>query len=188
MQNIKKPIKIAIIASHSTGKTTLAKALAKKIKIPYLKSDFVREISKEKFNGKKLQELSMKEFFNMELLHYLKKLEVAIKNEKFITDGGFILGPIYLGCMNPKLINKINYQKFLNLCIKKTKNIYTHIIYLPPEIELENDSYRPMDLKLRRQVNNVILKLLNKNNIKYFTTTGSVNNRVNQIIKFLKNH
>ncbi|MDD4271364.1 MAG: ATP-binding protein [Patescibacteria group bacterium] len=180
-------IKIAIIAAHSTGKTTLAKALSKKLKISHIKSDFAREITKEKFNGKKLQELTKKEFFNMELSHYLKKLEVAVRNEAFVTDGGFILSPIYLGLMNPELLEEEKYIKFLDLCVKRTKNIYTHIIYLPPEIELEDDNYRPMDEDLRVKVDELLINLLRYHDIKYREVSGSVLDRVSQAINYLKN-
>ena len=56
---------------------------------------------------------------------------------------------------------------------------YTHLIYLPPEISLEDDGFRPLSNGFRHGVDEKISMLLQE--FPFYTITGTVDRRVEQI-------
>jgi hypothetical protein len=62
---------------------------------------------------------------------------------------------------------------------------YDFLFYIPPEIELKYDNYRPLDITYQKNVDLEIRILLNLYNVKYHTITGSIAERINTIKRIL---
>ncbi len=179
--------RIAVLGSHSTGKTTLGKALARELNIPYLKGDLVQEIVKTVFLKNSPLVLTREEYWEMEQWHYHKQLEDATINQTFVSDGGFPLDAVYLGVTH-NLRNNQSFKDFTKQCFRQTKKLYSHIIYLPPEISLVDDNFRPQDIQYQKDIDKFLVELLKTYKVPYFTVKGDVAQRVTQVLDGITNY
>jgi len=58
---------------------------------------------------------------------------------------------------------------------------YDYLFYIPIEIELKNDNFRPLDREYQLKIDKEIKYLLNNYNIKYHTITGTIQQRIDKI-------
>jgi len=179
--NSKHPIKLTIIGAHSSGKTTLSKALAQKLNIPLINGDYAKQLARTIFAKNRLADLNISEYWEMEYLYYSKQIVAESNIPEFISDGGVLLNPVYLSSAYPSNIENPAYIAFYKLCINYSKKSYTHVVYLPPEIPLENDGFRNQDPNYREKINSMVLEILTKENFKFIIATGSVNDRIMKI-------
>jgi len=180
-KQIIKPLKIAITGTHSTGKTTLAKKLSEELGMKYIRGDKAIKIVTELFKNKKINELNTKEQFKLQK-EMFKSFNEALNNEEnIITDGLHLTCiPYSLTYTNNEITKEPGYMTFINEVLEQTKKF--NIFYIPPEIKLENNGFRPTDEKLRITIDNQLYELLK--NYEFRTITGNTNNR----IKTIKNH
>ena len=179
-----KRLRLVVLGTHSTGKTSLARELSSELTIPYVEGDIVKKIVRDKLHKNNPLELTLAEYWEMERHHYNHQLTDATTHSDFVSDGGFILDAAYLA-VTFKLHKNPAYSAFANLCIDKTKELYSHIIYLPIEISLEDDKFRPKDLAYRSNIDKFLVKLLNKNKISYLVARGSIKQRVGQVLDYI---
>jgi dTMP kinase len=171
-------IKISICGTHSTGKTTLSKKIAEALNIPFIKSDISKDI---------LDEMNIKNFEELEKLSYDTKLEYELKMLKSlsmfediecVTDGN----PLSCIPYGRKLLGENNIEILYN-ARSNVKN-FSHIFYLPPEIDFEDDSYRYTDLTFRKEIDEELFKELEETT--YFNIlTGTIEDRLNLVLKAL---
>ena len=60
-------------------------------------------------------------------------------------------------------------------------NLYDFIFYIPIEFKMEEDGVRSTDEDYRKLSGDLMLKYLNENNIKYYTLTGTIEERYEEI-------
>lgn len=179
----KKNLKIAITGAHSTGKTTLARLCCKILGFMYLRGDTVRKIMEERFPGKSFDALTKKEYWLRERLVLKSRLKTEFNNKTYITDGCTLNSVAYAEASLGKARNQIkNYANFTTRAINNAKK-YDYIFYLPPEIPLKDDNFRPMSRVFREKIDKILRRLLKKR--KHYTITGTPAERVKLIEKII---
>ncbi len=177
MVTIKKEYKIAITGSHSTGKTTLARALSQVLEIPYTNRDKAISIAHKIAPGKTMEQLSAKEHWKIQL-EILKGYEKMLNETRcFVSDASVFTWEAYTKLfVKDDNLKKISQYIQCKDVLTELKKKYTHVFYLPPEIPLEFDGFRPQSNVSRLDIDKLILKELS--GTQYFTLTGSVADRI----------
>jgi len=169
-------MKIVLAGAHGVGKTSFAKALAKKLKLNYI-HDIVREEAVLK--GFTINE-NTPSIIQLWLLTRQWELE-TITAEDWIADkclyDYLVYGEIVLKNDNLKQI--IRKEVLANAH-------YDIVFYLPIEFPMESDGIRSNDENFRIKIDDQYKNFLKKQRIQYSTLTGSIKERVQQALKSLK--
>ena len=169
--------RIAIVGSFSTGKTTLAEALAEKLDLPLL-PEVAREVVELGF---KLDKDATPE---TEALIFLRQYNNELSTEEFVGDRSLIDVMAYAGWV---LDNQERTKEFylwdecVRLAERRLRRSYSHVFYLPIEFPIVLDGLRPDDPAFQKDIDERVLSLLRANDIEYVTLTGSVEDRLGQI-------
>lgn len=169
-------MKIAIAGAHGVGKTTFAKALAKRLGFNYI-HDIVREEANPK--GFVINENTPPE---VQLWLISRQWELE-KNtpETWVADKSlfdyFVYGEIVL---KDKAIKKV-----IRGVVERNSN-YDFVFYLPIEFPLELDGVRSNDLEFQKEVDNRYKRYLEELKINYISLSGLIEERIEQAIKHLK--
>ena len=151
-------MKIAIIGTHGTGKTTLAYLLAAKAQEKGFSTKIVHEVART-------CPFPLNENFDTDGAHWIistqVKRELSCKAEKtqcIICDRSTIDPICYLKALNNPTFNYEGLQNFAEEWMKT----YDYIIFVTPTgEELEFDGVRCMDNQFQYDVHEQFLKLLN---------------------------
>ena len=166
--------RIAIVGSFSTGKTTLAEALAEKLDLPLL-PEVAREIVELGF---KLDKDATPE---TEALIFLRQYNNELATEEFVGDRSLIDVMAYAGWV---LDNQERTKEFylwdecVRLAERRLRRSYSHVFYLPIEFPIVLDGLRPDDPAFQKDIDDRVLSLLRANDIDHVTLTGSVEERL----------
>jgi nicotinamide riboside kinase len=171
--------KIVIIGSHGVGKTTLITELKKL----YPEVNFIDEVARDLQLqiGKSTKDMNVEEKSQFQL----QAMQIQIDNEKqfesYISDHSAIS---YL----PYSTNLPVYDKLKAQILKSYLPILKElkIIYIPIEFGLQNDGLRFTTNEYQQYIDETLVDLLHKYNLKYTTITGSVERRLMQIEKIIK--
>ena len=152
-------MKIAFAGASSTGKTTLAKAIEGKLQLKYINVDSRKII--DDLNHSNIDTLNKQEFIEFQKIWLNEKLENEKSINNFITDRTYIDAIAYM------LNRNINNFELFDNYIKKM-DVYDFIFYLPiGRIPFFDDGYRSKDEKSNKNIDNLIIELLEKNTIRY---------------------
>ncbi len=169
-------MKIAIAGAHGVGKTTFAKALAKRLGFNYI-HDIVREEATQK--GFVINENTPPE---VQLWLISKQWELE-KNtpETWVADKSlfdyFVYGEIIL---KDEAIKKVIRN------VVERNSDYNFVFYLPIEFPMEIDGIRSNDLEFQKEVDDRYKKYLKEFGVKYIVLSGSNEQRLEQAIEHLK--
>ena len=169
--------RIAIVGSFSTGKTTLAEALADRLNLPLL-PEVAREVVELGF---KLDKDATPE---TEALIFLRQYNNELSTAEFVGDRSLIDVMAYAGWV---LDNQERTKEFylwdecVKLAERRLRRSYSHVFYLPIEFPIVLDGLRPDDPEFQQDIDRRVLSLLHANDIDYFTLKGSVEERLEQI-------
>ncbi len=172
------PMQIGLIGTHSVGKTTLAEAIAKRFPLPFAQSDRAREIAHILLPGARLDELSEEAQWKLQqlFLHYSE--EITDRTGSFITDCcGLTCDPYAHALLRAPAQTYSEFAQFLERARASTKRL-SHLFYLPTEIDLIDDGFRPKSPALRDSIDEQIRTCLEP--YPFFILTGSVKRRVEQ--------
>lgn len=154
-------MKIAFCGAHGTGKTTLMELC---FNSPFF-DDYKRIYSVSRQLPKGWKDKRHQAYVNSSYLlqHFLYK--------NFISARSFFDAWAY---------SRVNcgltfYERRFKLGLRLIK--YDYLYYIPPEIELHNDNYRPLDKNYQLAIDREIKYLLNKYDINYYTITGTIDAR-----------
>lgn len=181
---MKNEYRIAIVGSHSTGKTTLAKALSDTIGIPYVRGDFAMEIAHKIAPEKSMDQLLPEEHWEVQK-KILEGYQNMLNNTSFfVTDATIFTWNAYTEQFvgKDRLKKNPQYTQYKKI-LEELRQKYSHVFYLPPEIPLKADGFRPKSNALRLSLDKAILKELSS--IPYITLTGSLQNRIDLARKSL---
>ncbi len=170
-------LRIAIVGSFSTGKTTLAESLARRLDLPLL-PETAREVVELGF---KLDKDATPE---TEALIFLKQYNNEISEREFVGDRSLVDVMAYAGWV----LDNQEWRKEMLLwdeCVKlaerRLRTGYSHVFYLPIEFPIVLDGLRPDDPAFQKEIDERIVTLLRSHDIDYTTLTGTVEERLAQI-------
>ena len=170
--------RIAIVGSFSTGKTTLAEAVAEPLELPLL-PEVAREVASMGF---KLDKDATPE---VETLIFLRQLYNEMTHEDFVGDRSLLDVMAYAGWV---LDNKerSTYSVLWDSCEEiaehNLRSQYTHVFYLPIEFPIVPDGLRPLDTGFQKEIDERMVSLLERHAVRYQTLTGTVDERVEALV------
>lgn len=181
---MKPKIRIVFTGAQGTGKTTLVNAIAEKYNINTL------SIAREQATETGWTPATpgsveyQKDLYN--------KLYKALSYKKpYVSDRALSCVAAYT--FNHALLNMDNtdfkkladnqYKKF---CKFHNENPDVLIVYTPIEFEIENDGLRSTDKEVQTQIDFLIKNILDTTGAEYLTVTGTVEERMTQIIAELQ--
>ncbi len=167
-------MRIAIAATHGAGKTEFAKALAKAINGNYI-HDIVREEAIPK--GFKFNEDTPPE---TQLWLTMRQWELEkLTPEPWIADKCLFDYLVY----GEIILREEEFKKIIRRVVESNAH-YDFVFYFPAEFPMEEDGFRSKELQ--PIVDKYYKEYLEKRGIKYITLTGSVEERVNQALSYIK--
>lgn len=169
--------RIVFVGSLSTGKTTLAELLARRLDLPLL-PEAAREIAALGF---KLDKDATAE---TETLIFLKQYNNELAYRDFVSDRSLIDVMAYGGWVldnQPRRLENALWEECERLAERQLRTNYSHVFYLPIEFPIVPDDLRPMDPEFQKDIDERIVKLLETYDVRYQTLTGSVEERLGQI-------
>ena len=174
-------LRIAIVGSFSTGKTTTAEILARRIDLPLL-PEVAREVVELGF---KLDKDASPE---TETLIFLRQYNNELSTPEFVGDRSLIDVMAYAGWVldnRPRTKEFYLWDECIKLAERRLRTSYSHVFYLPIEFPIVFDGLRPDDPAFQAEIDERILGLLRGNDIEFETVTGSVEERIEKIEKVL---
>lgn len=172
-------MKIVITGTHSSGKTTLARACSEHFKIPFLRGDTVREIMQRHFPGEHFYLSSDQDRWRREKIVLAERIKAEESKTSFVADGCTLNSIAYVEATIGRAIKDINeYKNFCKIALENAKK-YDFIFYLPPEIPLERDNFRPTEDSFRMAVDQKLAQVLRK--VSFFEVRGDVSSRLRRI-------
>lgn len=175
------PKRVAIIGSFSTGKTTLAEEAAPKLGLPLL-PEVAREVVELGFK------LDKDATVETETLIFLRQFYNEMTHPEFMGDRSLIDVMAYASWV---LDNQERRKEFalwdtcLDIARHHLRSQYTDVFYLPIEFPIVLDGLRPDDPEFQRDIDRRLLDLLHRNDIRYETLTGSVDERLETLVRRL---
>jgi nicotinamide riboside kinase len=165
-----KSLRIAIAGSHSTGKSTLARRLARRLGIKYL-PDIVRQEAVKK--GFTINENTPPQ---VQMWLVMRQWELENTSNRWVADKCLFDYQVYGEVV-------LKDRDFLNV-IKKivAKAKYDHVFWVPIEIPLEDDGVRSANEKFREIIQKRYAAFLKKRGVKAITVRGSKEERVRQAL------
>ena len=152
---MRKIRKVAIVGVNSSGKTTVAEAMARGFELSLIK-DMVRTVAAMlNIPG---DDPSLSHTQRVEWVRGVLWWEIALEKtfESFIADASLITFWAYIKLWFNQTSDTIRI--FENIVYEHAKR-YTHIIYLPPLLPLEGNGFRSPDLSYRDRADEMIKML-----------------------------
>jgi adenylate kinase family enzyme len=169
--------RIAIVGSFSTGKTTVAEVLARRLNVPLL-PEVAREIVELGF---KLDKDATPE---TETLIFMRQYNNELSIDEFVGDRSLIDVMAYAGWVldnQPRRKEFALWEECERLAERRLRTNYSHVFYLPIEFPIVLDGLRPDDPEFQSEIDERILRLLRTHGVRYETITGGVGERLDQI-------
>ncbi|MDD5377041.1 MAG: ATP-binding protein [Candidatus Gracilibacteria bacterium] len=170
----RKNLRIAIIGSHGTGKTTLVEKLGDLFKIPVIE-EMARTVIMEK--NKLPHDMDDSERFIFQQTIFDRQTVHEDILDSFISDRSVLDALVYAHGTAHLLV----LEKAVTLRLRN--NPYDHIFFIPREFPLESDGVRKEDEEYQRFIESEFLHYLRKFNISYTPITGTIDERVHRIFQ-----
>jgi len=167
-------MKIVIAGSHGTGKTTLARLLARLLDLPLL-PDVAVEAHQKGFAINENTPLETQFWMFAKQLEYERML-----GDKFIGDKCLIDYSVY----GDIVLNHDPAKRMLAELIRPNAR-YDFIFYLPIEFPIEDNKIRSLDPDFQLAVDRHYLEILNSWGLAYATLSGSVQDRLAQALEII---
>jgi len=175
-------MKIGITGAHSSGKTTLLNALKSE---PIFKDyDFCEGVTRW-VNSIGININEYGDDLTQELI-LMKHVYNLYTHENMIADRTILDVLVYsLWMFDKNKITKETKETVYKVFLKAIKE-YDYIFFIEPEFDIYDDGVRSSDKKFQEEIDNLFKQVLIKENINYNKVTGSVRQRVHQVMKTLK--
>lgn len=179
-----KPHKrIVIIGAASTGKTTLAEAISKKLNLKLIQEQ-ARIICK-RLGSNNIYEIKDQKQFRFQVLKDQIKLEERLKN--FISDRSTIDCWVHWIRWNYETAKTFESEKYYKLAFSQALK-YSKIIYVPRIIKPKNDGFRWNDNDYQNQIDRLFKDILFEWNLiqrTYIIQSSKLNERVKEAMNFI---
>jgi predicted ATPase len=166
--------RVAIVGSFSTGKTTLAAALAQRLGLPLL-PEVAREVAAEGFR------LDKDATPETEALIFLRQYNNELAVADFVGDRSLIDVMAYAGWVLDNQARRKEmalWDECVRLADRSLQSAYSHVYYLPIEFPIVLDGLRPDDPGFQKEIDERIVGLVKGHGIGFVTLTGSVEDRL----------
>ncbi len=170
--------RIAIVGSFSTGKTTLAEAVAPKLGLPLL-PEVAREIAALGFK------LDKDATVETEALIFMRQYYNEMTHDGFVADRSMLDALAYASWVLEHQERRKEFALWdacLDIARHHLRSNYTQVFYLPIEFGIVPDGLRPDDPDFQADIDRRILELLHSHDIRYSTLTGSVSERLDGLL------
>lgn len=170
-------LRIAIVGSFSTGKTTLASLLSQRLGLALL-PETAREVVELGF---KLDKDATPE---TEALIFLKQYNNEIYADSFVGDRSLIDVMAYADWVlanQPRRKETALWDECKKIAERRLRGNYSHVFYLPIEFPIVLDGLRPDDPAFQKEIDERMVGLLAHYDIAYETITGDVDRRIEAI-------
>lgn len=174
-------MKIGITGVHSSGKTTLLNALRSEAQ--FKNYSFCTEITRwVKSLGFPINEDGTDSTQTLIMMKHIYNLYMF---DNFVTDRTAIDGYVYSqwlfnqGKLSKHVLEDV--YKVFHKCV----NSYDYILLIRPEFDIENDGTRSTDIRFRDEIDTLFQMTLDKEKIKYYQVSGSVRERVEQVLNII---
>ena len=174
--------RVAIVGSFSTGKTTLAEAVAEPLGLPLL-PEVAREVAALGF---KLDKDATPE---VETLIFLRQLYNEMTHDDFVGDRSLIDVMAYAGWVldnQERRPESALWDACVQVAEYQLRSQYTHVFYLPIEFPIVADGLRPLDPDFQKEIDERMVRLLEQHDVKYELLTGSVDERIERLTACVK--
>lgn len=177
--------KIGICGSHGTGKTTLAKRLSEETGLPLIIEQARIVAEQLNINIRDLEPKSREGFlFQYGCLNYQIKEEQA-RWLGFVSDRTTIDNAAYWTKLYAGLWPARYSLRYYEVAFNNVKN-YDLIIYVPIEFELVDDGVRHIGLDMQKEIDIYIRAYLSLNARNYITVSGTTEERLERVLKELR--
>jgi nicotinamide riboside kinase len=194
-------MKLAISGTYSSGKTTTTLALSHLVGITATRAKTMREILPIALPGKTLEGCSPGELMHLSIRRIMERSVKESHLSTFVSDGSALHEWVYgmvrvrVG-MHPKegqdfdiprtdsvLFFEDMMVNFGAIARDYAKSTYSEFIHLPIEFPLVADGHRPVSERFRALSDELLIKTLNELDIKYTIIGGSIEERLEKIVK-----
>jgi nicotinamide riboside kinase len=170
--------RVAVVGSFSTGKTTLAEAAAEPLGLPLL-PEVARQVVELGF---KLDKDATPE---VETLIFLRQLYNEMSHSDFVGDRSLIDVMAYAGWVldnQERRKETALWDSCVQIATHQLRSQYTHVFYLPIEFPIVPDGLRPLDPDFQKEIDERMVHLLDRHDVKYDVLTGSVEARLDELV------
>lgn len=175
-------MKIGIVGTHSTGKTTLVNELSKYIDLPIISEvarDFPRDITDNPEREIKRQ---------IDIANG-QTLTEGLYNDGFLSDRSSIDNSAYMINALQKYGYYISKELYVDIISRihmsiENVKVYDYLFYIPIEFAAVSDGFRDTDEDERKDIDMIINKLLpNK-----IVITGTIGKRANTVLRIINDN
>lgn len=174
--------RVAIVGSFSTGKTTLAEAVAEPLGLPLL-PEVAREIAALGF---KLDKDATPE---TETFIFLRQYYNELIHSDFVGDRSLVDVMAYAGWVldnQPWRKETAMWDTCVKIAEYQLRSQYTHVFYLPIEFAIVPDGLRPLDPDFQAEIDDRMTRLLSIHDVRHAILRGSVEERVEALTRGVK--
>jgi predicted ATPase len=161
-----------LIGAHGVGKTTLLNELNRARPEIYTSDGFSRPVKEFGVLDNRYQQI------------LINKLTLWRWREDYLKKNCLYGRSIIDSIAYSKALFDLNLTKeiyYLSETLKDIENFF----YIPIEFAITDDKVRPLDIQFQKDIDNALLQIIEEFNIKAITLSGSVEERFNQINKYL---
>jgi predicted ATPase len=194
MNQTSPPLRIVLTGAHGTGKTTLVRALSS-----YLKTRGKHVAITPESPRLLCEQSGSPDFFRrannnvskqlLILIHHLHQEQLALRHqtpkEYAIFDRGLLDHWAYTVVLHRDVLQAHGVYELLLKTVIEHISHYELLIYVPIEFPPLDDGTRESDGAFQRQIDREIQSVLSMNSLRFTEVSGSVDERVLQIIKCL---
>jgi nicotinamide riboside kinase len=174
-------MRIGITGSQSVGKTTLLNALRSEKEFQdYVVCDevtrWVKKIGlpiNEQGNDHTQELIMMKHVYNIFL------------NKNMITDRTVLDGLVYTKWLRQSGNIKEETMEIAYNVFHKLISYYDYLFFIKPEFDIVSDGVRSTNTSFRNQINRSFIDVIEEHNIPVHYVSGSVRERVNQVLEVI---
>ena len=176
-----KDLRIALIGSHGTGKTSIVEELARITKIP-----IIEELARN-YNMNTPDMDEYKHYQKQLLLEQLKaEAALFLSKGSFISDRSSIDNTAYFLLKCYENSTREEKRRYTQIAIHNSLR-YTHLFYVPIEIPLpKDDGFRFKGELFRESVDKRINDIIRYYGVEVTPVTGSLNERVSKILEVIE--
>jgi len=184
----KNYIKIGILGTHSTGKTTLGHTIMSYLKENHIIVGWVGEIVRD--IPASVNDLSafLSQYWVINA-QINKEIERQSNNNVVVTDRTVIDNFAYAKrSANKNSISKKNLHVLETIC-RNWAETYDFLFYTQrTNYPIENDNFRSVDLQFQIEIDEMIKGIINDWNIKVVKLAGKYNERFEKVLETLNKH